>query len=325
MLESDIILTLARAARVDFPRMGANKLRIYLRPKFEVMGISIGRDAFAALLAENRMLVHRPRSKRKTTFSRHRFHKYPNLIRDYTPSAPNRLWGSDITYIGVGYGFVYLALITDACSRKIVGWDLSRDLSSAGALRALQMALRSLPEGHSLIHHSDRGVQYCHQVYIEELNKRNILISMTESGDPLENALSERVNGILKTEWLDKRPLRNWSEAQAYVEQIIGLYNSLKPHQSLSFLTPMVHCSGIVTQRKWKNYPSQSKGVEAFVPLSAGSQNIFCNVKPLARTGKESFSEVVVFTGYPVCQNRFSSNPEFSLASLEISSAKTGF
>lgn len=254
--------------------MGANKLRIYLRPKFEAMGISIGRDAFAALLAENRMLVHRPRSKRKTTFSRHRFHKYPNLIRDYTPTAPNRLWVSDITYISVGYGFVYLALITDACSRKIVGWDLSRDLSSAGALRALQMALRTLPEGHSLIHHSDRGVQYCHQAYIKELNKRNILISMTESGDPLENALAERVNGILKTEWLDKRPLRNWSEAQAYVEQIIGLYNSLRPHQSLSYLTPdLVHRSGIATQRKWKNYLSQSKGKEVFVPLPAGAES----------------------------------------------------
>lgn len=166
---------------------------------------------------------------------------------------------------------MYLALITDACSRKIVGWDLSRDLSSAGALRALQMALRTLPEEHSLIHHSDRGVQYCHQAYIKELNKRNILISMTESGDPLENALAERVNGILKTEWLDKRPLRNWSEAQAYVEQIIGLYNSLRPHQSLSFLTPdLVHRSGIATQRKWKNYPSQSKGEGGVRSIACG-------------------------------------------------------
>lgn len=167
---------------------------------------------------------------------------------------------------------MYLALITDACSRKIVGWDLFRDLSSAGALRALQMALRTLPEGHSLIHHSDRGVQYCHQAYIKELNKRNILISMTESGDPLENTLAERVN--VKTEWLDKRPLRNWSEAQAYVEQIIGLYNSLRPHQSLSYLTPdLVHRSGIATQRKWKNYPSQSKGKLVFVPLPAGAES----------------------------------------------------
>lgn len=136
------------------------------------------------------------------------------------------------------------------------------------------MALRSLPEGHSLIHHSDRGVQYCHQAYIKELNKRNILIGMTERGNPLENALAERVNGILKTEWLDKRPLRNWSEAQAYVEQIIGLYNSLRPHQSLSFLTPdLVHRSGIATHRKWKNYPSQSKGKEVFVPLPVGTKS----------------------------------------------------
>lgn len=161
MLESDIILSMAREARVDFPRMGANKLRIYLRPKFEVMGIDIDRDAFAGLLADNHMLVNRKRSKRRTTFSHHRYYKCPNLIRDYTPTTPNQLWVSDITYIEVGYGFVYLALITDAYSRKIVGWDLSRDLSSAGALRALKMALRALPDGSSLIHHSDRGVQYC--------------------------------------------------------------------------------------------------------------------------------------------------------------------
>jgi transposase InsO family protein len=258
MLESDLILSLTRDARVDFPRMGANKLRIYLKPKFEKMGIDIGRDAYASLLADNHMLVHRKRSKRKTTFSHHRFYKYPNLIRDYTPTAPNQLWVSDITYVEVGYGFIYLSLITDACSRKIMGWDLSRDLSSAGTLRALKKALSALPADSSLIHHSDRGTQYCCTEYVKILEKRGCLISMTESGDPLENAIAERVNGILKNEWLDGQRLKSWDDALSYVEKIIDLYNNERPHQSISFLTPgMVHVSGIHVERKWKNYYSQ--------------------------------------------------------------------
>lgn len=216
MLESDVILALTRDSRVHFPRMGANKLRIYLQPKFEVKGIAIGGDAFAALLADNHMLVKRRRSKRKTTFSNHRYYKYPNLTRTCKPGEPetDQLWVSNIAYVEVGYGFICLSLITDAYSRKIAGWDLSRDLSSAGALRTLSMALRSLPEGRSLIHHSDRGVQYCHRAYVKELEKRNILISMTESGDPLENAIAERVNGILKTEWIDRRHFKSWDDAQ---------------------------------------------------------------------------------------------------------------
>jgi transposase InsO family protein len=267
MLESDVILSPARDTRVDFPRMGANKLRIYLQPKFDAMGISIGRDAFAALLADHHMLVKRRRSKRKTTFSHHRYYKYPNLIRNYRPSVSNKLWVSDITYIEVGYGFIYLSLITDAYSRKIMGWDLSRDLSSAGALRALRMALRSLPEASSLIHHSDRGVQYCHSAYVKELEKRHILISMTESGDPLENAIAERVNGILKTEWIDRQHLGSWSEAQTYVEKIINLYNHERPHQSISFMTPdLVHRGNVQTQRKWKNYYPQNSTQDANLP-----------------------------------------------------------
>lgn len=267
MLEADVILSMARDARTDFPRMGANKLRIYLRPKFEIMGIEIGRDAFAGLLADHHMLVKRKRSKRKTTFSHHRLYKYPNLIREYTPTAPNQLWVSDITYIEVGYGFIYLSLITDAYSRKITGWDLSRDLSSAGALRALRKALRALPSESSLIHHSDRGSQYCSVAYVKELEKRNVLISMTESGDPLENAIAERVNGILKTEWLNKRRLRSWDDALLYVEKIIDLYNNDRPHQSISFLTPdLVHRSGIATERKWKNYYPQKITSNSIVP-----------------------------------------------------------
>lgn len=263
MLSSDIVLSMVRDARVDFPRMGANKLRLYLRPKFDAMELNMGRDAFALLLAENNMLVKRKRNKRKTTFSAHRYYKYPNMIRDYTPTAPNQLWVSDITYIEIGYGFIYLSLITDAYSRKIVGWNLARSLSSENALKALKMALRTLPEGASLIHHSDRGVQYCSNAYVRELEKRNILISMTENGDPLENAIAERVNGILKDEWIDKQHFKTWSEAKSYIAKIIGLYNCKRPHQSISFLTPeQVHKGGVTTERKWKNYYTKKKDDE---------------------------------------------------------------
>lgn len=265
MIESDIILTMARHARKDFPRMGANKLRIYLGSKLQQAGLHIGRDSFLNLLADNHMLVKRSRSHRKTTFSNHRYYKYPNLIRDYIPTAPNQLWVSDITYIEIGYGFIYLSLITDAFSHKIVGWDLSRDLSSENALNALKRALNTLPEGTSLIHHSDRGIQYCSNAYVKELERRNVLISMTESGDPLENAIAERVNGILKTEWLDGKHLKSWDDAQSYVKRVIELYNNERPHQSISYLTPEeVHRTGAQTERKWKNYYLQNSKEQSF-------------------------------------------------------------
>ena len=282
MLESDVLLSLAKEVRVDFPRMGANKMLLYLRPKLHQMNLNIGRDAFTSLLAENHMLVKRNRSKRKTTFSRHRFYKYPNRIRDYTPKTPNQLWVSDITYIEVGYGFVYLSLITDAYSRKIVGWDLARDLSSGNALKALMQALSTLPEGVNLIHHSDRGIQYCSTAYIKALEKRDILISMTENGDPLENAIAERINGILKTEWIDKAQLKTWDNAVAYVGKVVGLYNKERPHQSLSYMTPdAVHRTGVTTERKWKNYYPQ-KDSPAIGPDSSFEPP--CKVIPVQET-----------------------------------------
>ncbi|KAA6330931.1 hypothetical protein EZS27_020411 [termite gut metagenome] len=167
------------------------------------MNISIGRDAFIELLYRNFMLVRRIRNKRKTTFSNHWMHKYPNLIKNYHPMSSNQLWVSDITYIETCQGFAYLCLITDAYSHKIVGWNLSPTLRSNNACEALKMALKTLPENHTgLIHHSDRGVQYCCSPYVRMLDKHTIRISMTESGDPLENAIAERINGILKTEWI---------------------------------------------------------------------------------------------------------------------------
>jgi transposase InsO family protein len=217
-VEEGEILSPVREARKDFPRMGARKLLIYLAPQFAAKRLHIGRDAFINLLYRNFMLVRKVRNRRKTTFSNHWMHKYPNLTKGYTPTAPNRLWVSDITYIETGSDVCCLSLITDACSHKIVGWHLSRTLRTAGALSALKMALSGLkgkqPE---LIHHSDRGSQYCCRDYVKRLTDREIRISMTENGDPRGNAVAERVNGILKTEWIYDGKPESWSEAVAFV------------------------------------------------------------------------------------------------------------
>jgi len=167
-LQEDIILSLVSDVRKDFPRMGVRKLLLYLRPKFEAMDIHIGRDAFFELLYQHFMLVRRLRNRRKTTFSDHWMHKYPNLTVGYTPSAPNRLWVSDITYIELEGRFSYLSLITDAYSHKIVGWNLGQTLGSCNTLAALKMALKDLKGNHpQLIHHSDRGAQYCCGSYVQ--------------------------------------------------------------------------------------------------------------------------------------------------------------
>jgi transposase InsO family protein len=236
--------------------MGAKKLLIYLQAKFQAMNIRIGRDAFIELLYRNFMLVRRIRNKRKTTFSNHWMRKYPNLIRNYIPAAPNQLWVSDITYIQMNGRFVYLALVTDTYSHKIVGWELAPSLRACNALAALKMALKSLPKNHTgLIHHSDRGVQYCCSPYVKMLDKHTIRISMTESGDPLENAIAERINGILKTEWIYDRKLKSWQEALSFVRRIIDLYNNQRPHQSIGYMVPaFVHQTNLQTERKWKNY-----------------------------------------------------------------------
>ena len=255
-LEESAIVSLVGEARNDFPRMGARKLLVYLKPQFEAMHLHIGRDAFIELLYRNFMLVRRVRNRRRTTFSNHWMHKYPNLTTGYTPTAPNRLWVSDITYIEAGSKVGYLSLITDAYSHKIVGWHLSRTLRASGALAALKMALEPLSGQHpELIHHSDRGSQYCCQAYVNMLTRRSIRISMTEHGDPRENAVAERVNGILKTEWMYDGKPGSWQEAVPFTGKIIDLYNHQRPHQSIGYMAPaQVHQTGMKTERMWKNY-----------------------------------------------------------------------
>lgn len=225
--------------------------------------ISIGRDAFFDLLSERKLLV-RKRKRRKpiTTFSDHWMRKYPNLIEEFYPTAPNQLWVSDITYIVLVNCFAYLSLITDAYSRKIVGFYLSMDLSAEGCIKALNMALSNNPVLGKLIHHSDRGSQYCCSDYVKILNDIYIKISMTQNGDPKENAIAERVNGILKDELLEKVYL-DYKQAVKAVSVAISTYNHQRPHGSIDYLTPFeAHFRSGELKRRWKNYYSKVKEME---------------------------------------------------------------
>ena len=216
--------------------------------------IKLGRDGLFDLLREHQLLIKRRKRTVQTTFSKHWYKKYPNLIRQYEALAPNRLWVSDITYIILLDGFAYLSLITDAYSRKIIGFYLSETLEAIGCINALQMAIDDCADNNQIIHHSDRGVQYCSLNYVDILQKHSIKISMTENGDPLENAIAERVNGILKEELLEQKYL-NFKTAQKDVAKAIVIYNSLRPHSSCDMLTPQIaHKQKGKLKKHWKNY-----------------------------------------------------------------------
>jgi putative transposase len=218
--------------------------------------LNIGRDSFFDFLRRNGLLVGKRRRRVKTTFSNHWLHKYPNLIRDFVPIRANQLWVSDITYVETATGFVYLNLITDGYSRKIVGWAIGKTLEARYTIEALRMALKQLPKGNEgLIHHSDRGVQYCCNDYVKALKKKHIQISMTENGDPRENAIAERVNGILKDEWLNQMMLKSAEHAIIELKRIIMIYNNYRPHSSLDMKTPeFAHSQSGEFKKRWKTY-----------------------------------------------------------------------
>lgn len=232
------------------PRLGTRKLLVLTQPE-------IGRDALFELLRENGLLVRRKRYRVRTTFSCHRFRKYPNLITELVPERPGQLWVSDITYIRIGQDFAYLSLITDAYSRKIIGFCMSHDLSTDSCLKALRMALATRLTNEPLIHHSDRGTQYCSKAYTQLLKSKGIDISMTQSGNPRDNAIAERVNGILKMELLKER-YENINVANQSVRQAISVYNTLRPHSSLDMVTPQkAHAMTGPIRRRWQNYYRQ--------------------------------------------------------------------
>jgi len=253
--EADIIIEEVLRYRKHQKRIGTRKLLEEMELFLSSHCFQIGRDAMFNLLSEQGLLV----TKRKrrgciTTLSKHRFKKYPNIIRGFIPIAPNQLWVSDITYIHLLGGFAYLSLITDAYSRKIVGFYLSKDLTANGPLQALKMALKANGNIIGLIHHSDRGVQYCCDAYVKLLQEKKIKISMTENGDPLENAIAERVNGILKGELLEE-VFPNFETAQRDIAIACSTYNHLRPHGSIDNLKPAeAHQQSGQLKKRWKNY-----------------------------------------------------------------------
>jgi putative transposase len=261
-LQHDLILQEVLKIRKTLKRLGTRKLLFKMEGFMREHHIEIGRDAMFDLLATHKLLIRkRKRRVPVTTFSDHWMRKYPNLIVDFIPTAPNQLWVSDITYITLKDDFAYLSLITDAYSRKIVGFYLSETLSADGCIKALQMALKNNPQLGRLIHHSDRGSQYCCADYVSILDKHFVKISMTQSGDPLENAIAERVNGILKDELLEKIYI-NYQEAKQAIAAAISIYNYQRPHSSIDMLTPVeAHLREGELKRRWKNYYLKKKEV----------------------------------------------------------------
>ena len=253
--QADLIIEEVLRYRKHQKRIGTRKLFEEMQAFLAAHHFQIGRDALFDLLAECGLLVtKRKRRGCVTTLSKHRFKKYPNIIRDFIPIAPNQLWVSDITYLHLPSSFAYLSLITDAYSRKIVGFYLSKDLTANGPLQALKMAIRANGNSTGLIHHSDRGVQYCCDAYVKLVLEKKIKISMTENGDPLENAIAERVNGILKGELLEE-VFASFETAQREVAIACSTYNHLRPHGSIDNLKPAeAHLKTGELKKRWKNY-----------------------------------------------------------------------
>jgi transposase InsO family protein len=259
-----VVLDLVKMFRSEMPRIGTRKVYHLLQPILIEQQIKMGRDALHNLLLDHRMVVRKKKKYVRTTNSNHWLRKYPNLITDFTANEAEQLWVSDITYLRLINKFSYLSLITDAYSRKIVGYYLSQKLDHTGCLKALRMALSArCNENSCLIHHSDRGVQYCSENYVSTLKSSNILISMTESGSPYENAQAERINGILKSEFGLDQIFTSHANATKQVYNSINVYNEKRPHSSCDYLTPSeAHYNVGELNKRWKSYPYKKNQIE---------------------------------------------------------------
>ncbi len=252
-LQEALVVDLVKNIRLSLPKVGGLKLLFLLQDDFNAHNISIGRDSFFTLLKKYGLLVKRKRRYAITTDSNHLFKKWNDLVKGLKLTAPEQLWVSDITYLRTSNGFAYLSLITDAYSRKIVGHHLSQHLRAQGCLIALNKAIKTRKANGPLIHHSDRGIQYCCDPYVSLLQQNRISISMTQSSSPYDNALAERVNGILKTELGLDGTFKSYTEAAGSVHKAIDAYNRLRPHMSIGNLTPdRAHVTKENLVKKWK-------------------------------------------------------------------------
>lgn len=253
--KTQLIIEQVLIIRSQQPRCGGRKLLVMLEPFLKEHNITIGRDAFFNLLSKNKLLVRRRKRSVYTTNSKHFFYRYPNLVKDFTPLHAHELWVADITFIPLkDRRFAYLYLLTDAYSRKIVGFHVSDNMRVDSAVVALQKALDQKPPDAIVIHHSDRGMQYCSTEYVKLLQQHHALISMTQNGDPYENAIAERVNGILKSE-LIAASYTDAREAMRHITRCITIYNYRRVHSSINYQVPHhVHIQKGPQVKRWKNY-----------------------------------------------------------------------
>jgi transposase InsO family protein len=264
----DVVIDQVKQIRSNHPKMGTRKLYKKLQPFMKDHQVKMGRDALFNLLNAHHLQIRRNRRSVRTTQSFHWLRKYPNLIKGLVPTAANQLWVSDITYWRNNDSFVYISFITDVYSHKIVGYHVAPTLETVESIKALDMALSGLKieagTKYSLIHHSDRGIQYCSSLYVNKLKEHGIQISMTENGDPRENAVAERVNGIIKGEYLDNYRAVNLKQGKKLLASVVNLYNSDRPHMSIGNLIPneLHHATKpIKTNKLWKNYYEKNRKI----------------------------------------------------------------
>ena len=239
--------------RQEQPRIGTRKIHYLLKEE-----IRVGRDKLFAILRKKEMLIGKKRKYVKTTNSKHWMRTYADRSKQIELKEPEQLWLADITYLSTRQETLYLHLLSDAYSKKIMGYKLSNDLKSESTLKALQMALkRRIYRRKEILHHSDRGLQYCSKLYIDELQRNNCQISMTQDGSPYDNAVAERINGILKDEFYCDEKFDNFEQAKKHVDQSIMIYNTKRPHLSCSMLTPEeMHQQDKLPVKKWNKKAS---------------------------------------------------------------------
>ncbi len=252
------VLELVESIRIRMPKIGTRKL--YFMLEEDLKPLRVGRDMLFRILNANHMFIKPTRRYHITTNSHHRFRKHKNLIENVVPDKPEQIWVSDITYVGNRENPMYLALITDAYSKQIMGHDLSNSLDLSGSLRALKMAIKKRKYRKNVFtHHSDRGLQYCSNQYQDILNRNKIKCSMTESYDPYANAIAERVNGILKAEFIGYKNNESIETMGKLVRNSIQIYNQQRPHFSCFYKTPnQMHMQNSIKIKTYKNkYPSK--------------------------------------------------------------------
>ena len=237
------VMAIVQEHRRKMPRIGTRKLYYLIKDELDNRGLKVGRDKLFTYLRSQRMLIKPKRTYTKTTFSKHWLHKHPNLVKSFKPKKPEQLWVCDITYKKTTQKTTYLSLVTDAFSRKVMGYHLSEDLKADNMVKALRMALNNRVYHHPLIHHSDKGLQYCAEEYQVLLRENGINCSMTDGYDCYQNALAERMNGIIKNEFLLGKYVNTKTLSKA-VTQAVHAYNNFRPHTCLNMKTPsLIHKS----------------------------------------------------------------------------------